>query len=68
MNYNQQLSMLQSSQFYQSLTSNQKLMLNQELARNDQSGGGGLNDPVLNTILSSLNIVPQVNSTSSAVS
>ncbi|XP_066144559.1 protein suppressor of sable isoform X1 [Euwallacea fornicatus] len=59
MSYSQQLSMLQSSQFYQSLTSNQKLMLNQELAKNDQSGGGGLNDAVLNSLLNNLNLLPQ---------
>lgn len=55
MTYVQQLNMLQSSAFYQSLTSNQKLLLNQELAsRADQSGN---NDPVLNGILSSLGLV-----------
>ncbi|CAH1134797.1 unnamed protein product [Ceutorhynchus assimilis] len=59
MNYNQQIGMLQSSQFYQSLTSHQKQMLNKELARVDKSGGGGLNDPVLNTILGTLNLLPQ---------
>ncbi|XP_050299416.1 protein suppressor of sable isoform X3 [Anthonomus grandis grandis] len=58
MSYNQQVTMLQSSQFYQSLTSNQKLMLNQELARCDQSGGSGLHDPVLNTLLTTLNLLP----------
>ncbi|XP_060532651.1 protein suppressor of sable isoform X2 [Cylas formicarius] len=62
LNYSQQLSMLQSSQFYQSLTSNQKLMLNQELAsRYDQTGGGGSHDPLLNSLLSSLNIVSSAN-------
>lgn len=60
MPYSQQLSMLQSSPFYQSLTSNQKLMLNQELAKNDQSGGGGMHDPVLNGLLANLNLLPQV--------
>ncbi|XP_019766798.1 protein suppressor of sable isoform X3 [Dendroctonus ponderosae] len=60
MSYNQQISMLRSSQFYQTLTSNQKLMLNQELARCDQSGGGGSNDPVLNTVLNRLNLIPQM--------
>lgn len=59
LSYSQQLNMLQSSQFYQSLTSNQKLLLNQELARCDQSGGGGMSDPVLNNLLSNLNLLPQ---------
>lgn len=57
MNYNQQLTMLQSSAFYQSLTSNQKLLLNQELAaRTDQTSGS--HDPLLNTLLSNLNLIP----------
>ncbi|XP_044763372.1 protein suppressor of sable isoform X2 [Coccinella septempunctata] len=56
MSYTQQLNTLQSSAFYQSLTSNQKLMLNQELAsRSDQTGS---HDPILNSILASLNLVP----------
>lgn len=56
MNYKQQLNMLQGSAFYQSLTSNQKVMLNQELAsHSDQSGH---NDPLLNTLLTNLNLIP----------
>lgn len=56
MTFNQQLSMLQSSAFYQSLTSNQKLLLNQELGqRNDANNA---HDPVLNSLLSNLNIIP----------
>lgn len=52
--YAQQLSMLQSSPFYQSLTSNQKLMLNQELAsRNDQSG---MTDPIISAMLANLGL------------
>ncbi|CAH0549008.1 unnamed protein product [Brassicogethes aeneus] len=58
MNFNQQLNMLQNSNFYQSLTSNQKLLLNQELAsRNDQN----MHDPVLNSMLGNLNIIPNAN-------
>lgn len=58
MNYTQQLSTLQSSAFYQSLTSNQKVMLNQELAsRSDQTGS---HDPILNSILASLNLLPGI--------
>lgn len=55
MNYSQQLTMLQSSAFYQSLTSNQKLLLNQELSQRNESNAY---DPVLNTLLSNLNIIP----------
>ncbi|KAL1501238.1 hypothetical protein ABEB36_006601 [Hypothenemus hampei] len=62
LSYSQQLNLLQSSPFYLSLTSNQKLMLNQELARHDQSGGPGLHDPVLNNLLSNLNLLPQAQS------
>ncbi|CAH1991242.1 unnamed protein product [Acanthoscelides obtectus] len=59
MNFNQQLTILQNSAFYQSLTSNQKLLLNQELnQRNDSSNS---HDPVLNTLLSNLNIIPGSN-------
>ncbi|XP_030754441.1 protein suppressor of sable isoform X2 [Sitophilus oryzae] len=69
MSYTQQLNMLQSSQFYQSLTSNQKLMLNQELSsRFDQAGGSGIHDPVLNSLLSNLNILPQQQITTTASS
>ncbi|KAL3270850.1 hypothetical protein HHI36_021368 [Cryptolaemus montrouzieri] len=61
MNYTQQLNTLQSSAFYQSLTSNQKLMLNQELAsRADQTGS---HDPILNSILANLNLIPGVGNT-----
>ncbi|XP_008196132.1 protein suppressor of sable isoform X2 [Tribolium castaneum] len=56
--YNQQLNILQSSAFFQSLTSNQKLLLNQELARSDQNG---FHDPVLNSMLSTLNLIPTSN-------
>lgn len=55
MNYAQQLTILQSSAFYQSLTSNQKLLLNQELSQRNDSNSY---DPVLNTLLSNLNIIP----------
>lgn len=59
LSYNQQLNILQSSAFFQSLTSNQKLLLNQELAaRNDQNG---FHDPVLNSMLSTLNLIPNTN-------
>lgn len=53
MTFNQQLSMLQSSAFYQSLTSNQKLLLNQEL--NQRSDPNNSHDPVLNSLLSNHN-------------
>lgn len=55
MNFAQQLTMLQSSAFYQSLTSNQKVLLNQELGQRNESNSY---DPVLNTLLSNLNIIP----------
>lgn len=60
MNFNQQLTVLQSSAFYQTLTSNQKLLLNQELSqlRNDANNS---HDPILNSLLSSLNIIPNQN-------
>nr|CAI5862598.1 unnamed protein product [Callosobruchus analis] len=59
MNFNQQLTILQNSAFYQSLTSNQKVLLNQELnQRNDSSNS---HDPVLNTLLLNLNIIPGSN-------
>ncbi|KAK9875992.1 hypothetical protein WA026_011093 [Henosepilachna vigintioctopunctata] len=62
MNYTQQLNTLQSSGFYQSLTSNQKLMLNQELSsRTDQTNS---HDPILNGILANLNLIPQVTAVS----
>ncbi|XP_031330062.1 protein suppressor of sable isoform X2 [Photinus pyralis] len=55
MNYSQQLNILQTSAFYQSLTSNQKVLLNQELAsKYDHSGS---NDPTLNGILSNLGLL-----------
>lgn len=56
MNYNQQLTMLQTSPFYQTLTSNQKVMLNQEISMNctDKSGQ---NDPVIASILLNLGLV-----------
>lgn len=58
MSYTQQLSVLQNSAFYQSLTSNQKLLLNQELAmRADQTGN---NDAVLSSILTNLGLVSNV--------
>ncbi|KAF5283194.1 hypothetical protein FQA39_LY17386 [Lamprigera yunnana] len=69
MTYSQQLNILQGSAFYQSLTSNQKVLLNQELAsKYDHSGS---NDPTLNGILSNLglltsgatSIIPNTNST-----
>lgn len=64
MTYNQQLSMLQGSAFYQSLTSNQKLLLNQELAsRTDQSA---MNDPLLNSLLTNLNLLPSASMPSNA--
>lgn len=57
MSYSQQLTVLQNSAFYQSLTSNQKVLLNHELAaRNDQSGN---NDTILNGILSNLGLIQQ---------
>ncbi|XP_049824981.1 uncharacterized protein LOC109606230 isoform X3 [Aethina tumida] len=58
MNYNQQLNMLLASSFYQSLTSSQKLLLNQELAKS--SGDANNHDPVLNGILSKLDIISNV--------
>lgn len=59
MTYTQQLSVLQNSAFYQSLTSNQKLLLNQELAvRADQTGN---NDAVLSGILANLGLVSTPN-------
>lgn len=55
MSYTQQMNMLQQSAFYQSLTSSQKLLLNQELAtRTDRSGS---NDPTLNGILTNLGLI-----------
>lgn len=56
MTYNQQLNILQSSAFFQSLTSNQKVLLNQELAmRNEQNG---IQDSFLPSLLTNLNLVP----------
>lgn len=63
MTYAQQLTMLQSSPFYQSLTSNQKVMLNQELSqRADQSGN---NDPILSSMLTNLGLTQNTNQTPS---
>ncbi|KAJ8963552.1 hypothetical protein NQ314_005557 [Rhamnusium bicolor] len=59
MSFNQQLNMLQSSAFYQSLTSNQKVLLNQELSQ--RSDASNSHDPVLNSLLSNLNIIPGTN-------
>lgn len=59
MTYAQQLQLLQNSAFYQSLTSNQKLMLNQEIAtKADQSVA---NDPILTGILSNLGLMNSAN-------
>ncbi|XP_056641060.1 histone-lysine N-methyltransferase, H3 lysine-79 specific isoform X2 [Diorhabda sublineata] len=59
MNYNQQITMLRSSAFYESLTSQQKLLLNHELSlRNDSTN---MHDPVLNNLLSNLDIIPGTN-------
>ncbi|XP_050501117.1 protein suppressor of sable isoform X3 [Diabrotica virgifera virgifera] len=59
MNFNQQITMIRSSPFYQSLTSQQKLLLNQELSlRNDSSN---MHDPVLNSLLSNLDAIPGSN-------
>ncbi|KAF5288696.1 hypothetical protein FQR65_LT11961 [Abscondita terminalis] len=55
MSYSQQLNVLQTSAFYQSLTSNQKVLLNQELSsKHDNSGN---NDQTLNGILSNLGLL-----------
>lgn len=54
-NYSQQLQLLQNSAFYQSLTSNQKVMLNQELASKGDTSA--TNDPILNGVLSSLGLI-----------
>lgn len=56
LSYNQQLQLLQNSAFYQSLTSNQKLMLNQEIASKGEQSPH--NDPILSGILSSLGLIP----------
>lgn len=58
MSYTQQLSVLQNSAFYRSLTSNQKLLLNQELS--DRADKSGNNDAVLNGILTNLGLVSNV--------
>lgn len=61
MNYSQQLNTLQASAFYQSLTSNQKVLLNQQLAsKYDHSGS---NDPTLNGILSNLGLLSNTGAT-----
>ncbi|KAK5638502.1 hypothetical protein RI129_012797 [Pyrocoelia pectoralis] len=61
MSYSQQLNILQASAFYQSLTSNQKVLLNQELAsKYDHSG---CNDPTLNGILSNLGLLSNTGAT-----
>ncbi|CAH1111810.1 unnamed protein product [Psylliodes chrysocephalus] len=60
MSYNQQVTMLRSSAFYQSLTSQQKVLLNHELSvRNDANTNN--HDPVLNSLLSNLDIIPGAN-------
>lgn len=62
LNYNQQLTLLQNSAFFQSLTSTQKVLLNQELAaKNDQNG---FNEPVLDSVLSTLKLIPGSNMSS----
>lgn len=67
LSYAQQLTLLQTSAFYQSLTSNQKLTLNQELSqRADQSGNS---DPTLLSMLAKLGLLPNApNSAASASS
>ncbi|KAK4878780.1 hypothetical protein RN001_011286 [Aquatica leii] len=55
MSYSQQLNILQASAFYQSLTSNQKVLLNQELASKYDNSGN--NDQTLNGILSNLGLL-----------
>lgn len=64
MSYAQQMNVLQGSSFYQNLTSNQKVMLNQELSNQNQvggaqptSGGGGGNEQVLGGILNALGLM-----------
>lgn len=57
MSYTQQLNLLQTSTFYQSLTSNQKVLLNQELANQKAMNSGGSQDPLLSGILASLGLV-----------
>ncbi|GLV36786.1 suppressor of sable [Carabus blaptoides fortunei] len=59
LSYSQQLQLLQNSVFYQSLTSNQKLMLNQEIASKGEQNTP--NDPILAGILSSLGLIPSLN-------
>lgn len=58
LSYAQQMNVLQGSSFYQNLTSNQKVMLNQELS-NQGGGGGGTsgNEQVLAGILSALGLM-----------
>ncbi|KAK9751386.1 hypothetical protein QE152_g5148 [Popillia japonica] len=56
MSYAQQMNVLQGSTFYQNLTSNQKVMLNQELSTRDQSSGAPGNEQVLAGILSALGL------------
>ncbi|KRT83414.1 hypothetical protein AMK59_4149, partial [Oryctes borbonicus] len=57
MSYAQQMNVLQGSSFYQNLTSNQKVMLNQELSNRDQSGGTAVNEQVLQGILNALGLL-----------
>lgn len=57
MSYAQQMNVLQGSGFYQNLTSNQKVMLNQELSNRDQGGSVGTNEQVLASILSVLGLI-----------
>ncbi|CAH1184639.1 unnamed protein product [Phyllotreta striolata] len=60
MNYNQQINMLRKSAFYQSLTTQQKMLLNNELSqRNDANSNS--HDPVLNSLLSNLDLLPGAN-------
>ncbi|CAH1118378.1 unnamed protein product [Phaedon cochleariae] len=56
MSYNQQLTMLRSSAFYMSLTGQQKMLLNQELSL--RSDANNSHDPVLNNLLTNLDIIP----------
>ncbi|KAG5885421.1 hypothetical protein JTB14_036070 [Gonioctena quinquepunctata] len=59
LNYKQQMTMLRNSAFYQSLTSNQKVLLNQELSQRTDSSNS--HDPVLNSLLANLDIIPGPN-------
>ncbi|XP_023012917.2 suppressor of sable isoform X2 [Leptinotarsa decemlineata] len=59
LSYTQQMNMLRSSVFYQSLTSNQKVLLNQELSY--RTDANNTHDPVLNSLLANLDIIPGPN-------